>query len=382
MRNVKILAVWMMLIATGLLAGCGGGGGSSSNIPVVAASKVSGVAATGSPIVGTVYLKDSSNPTKELTQTINSDGSFSFDVSGLTAPFILKAVGSANGQSYTLYSFSGSTGTANINPLSHLAVVQAIGGSDPATLYSAPSAAQLAAIKAALANVITQIQTLLAPVLTDYGVAGRNFITDSYLANHSGLDLLFDYISISVSGGTLTVTNKLNSATILVTTVGGTTLTGSVNTGNLPTIPPNLSLFGTYTLSGFEITYADGSSLTSTSPGIMFSGSFQLNSNNTASQSVTVNGYTVNTNATWSYDAATGKFTFVTLPSGATSVLTVVFSNNMLTTICPTGTFTEYDHWTKVSNHVTRALKSPLEQEILTPAAPAGTLAAGLLGVI
>ncbi|HJV33771.1 hypothetical protein [Geomonas sp.] len=382
MRNVKILAVWMMLIATGLLAGCGGGGGSSSNIPVVAASKVSGVAATGSPIVGTVYLNDSSTPSKQLSQTTNSDGSFSFDVSGMTAPFILRTTAvDGNGQGYTLFSFANAAGTANINPLSNLAVLQANGAADPATL-STPTAAQLAAIKAALANVITQIQTLLAPVLTDYGVAGRNFITDSFLANHSGLDLLFDYISISVSGGTLTITNKLNNATILVTTVGGPTLTGTVNTANLPTIPPNLSLFGTYTLSGFEITYADGSSLTSTSPGIMFSGTFQLNSNNTASQSVTVNGYTVNNNATWSYDAATGKFTFVTLPSGATSVLTVVFSNNMLTTICPTSTFTEYDHWTKVSNHVTRAVKSPLEQEILTPSAPAGTLAAGLLGVI
>jgi hypothetical protein len=375
MNKLRIFAAGMMLIMVGLLAGCGGGGSSSST------TKVSGVAATGTPITGTVYLKDSSNPAKELSQTINSDGSFSFDVSGMTAPFILKATGTANGQSYTLYSFAGSTGTANINPLSHLAVVQANGGADPATVYGAPASAKMEAIKAALANATSNIQTLFALALRDYGVANVNFISDTYVANHTGLDLFFDLISIQVSNGTLTVTNKLNSASIMVTTVGGTTLTGTIATSSLPTIPPNDSLFGTYTLSGFEITYSSGTTITSSSPSITsFSGTFMLNSDHTASQNVTVNGIPVNISATWSYNAVTKKFTFVS-SSGATTVATLSFTDNVLTTTCPTSVFTEIDHWTKTSNQVTRAVGSALEQKMLS-AAPLGNLAGTLLGGI
>jgi hypothetical protein len=375
MNKLRIFAAGMMLIMVGLLAGCGGGGSSSST------TKVSGVAATGTPITGTVYLKDSSNPAKALSQTINSDGSFSFDVSGMTAPFILKATGTANGQSYTLYSFAGSTGTANINPLSHLAVVQANGGADPATVYGAPASAKMEAIKAALANATSNIQTLFALALRDYGVANVNFISDTYVANHTGLDLFFDLISIQVSNGTLTVTNKLNSASIMVTTVGGTTLTGTIATSSLPTIPPNDSLFGTYTLSGFEITYSNGTTITSSSPSITsFSGTFMLNSDHTASQNVTVNGIPVNISATWSYNAVTKKFTFVS-SSGATTVATLSFTDNVLTTTCPTSVFTEIDHWTKTSNQVTRAVGSALEQKMLS-AAPLGNLAGTLLGGI
>jgi hypothetical protein len=375
MSKLRIFAAGMMLIVVGLLAGCGGGGSSSST------TKVSGVAATGTPITGTVYLKDSSNPAKALSQTINSDGSFSFDVSGMTAPFILKATGTANGQSYTLYSFAGSTGTANINPLSHLAVVQANGGADPATVYGAPASAKMEAIKAALANATSNIQTLFALALRDYGVANVNFISDTYVANHTGLDLFFDLISIQVSNGTLTVTNKLNSASIMVTTVGGTTLTGTIATSSLPTIPPNDSLFGTYTLSGFEITYSNGTTITSSSPSITsFSGTFMLNSDHTASQNVTVNGIPVNISATWSYNAVTKKFTFVS-SSGATTVATLSFTDNVLTTTCPTSVFTEIDHWTKTSNQVTRAVGSALEEKMLS-AAPLGNLAGTLLGGI
>jgi hypothetical protein len=375
MNKLRIFAAGMMLIVVGLLAGCGGGGSSSST------TKVSGVAATGTPITGTVYLKESSNPAKELSQTINSDGSFSFDVSGMTAPFILKATGTANGQSYTLYSFAGSTGTANINPLSHLAVVQANGGADPATVYGAPASAKMEAIKAALANATSNIQTLFALALRDYGVANVNFISDTYVANHTGLDLFFDLISIQVSNGTLTVTNKLNSASIMVTTVGGTTLTGTIATSSLPTIPPNDSLFGTYTLSGFEITYSSGTTITSSSPSITsFSGTFMLNSDHTASQNVTVNGIPVNISATWSYNAVTKKFTFVS-SSGATTVATLSFTDNVLTTTCPTSGFTEIDHWTKTSNQVTRAVGSALEEKMLS-AAPLGNLAGTLLGGI
>ena len=226
LRSVFVLLIIM------LMAGCSGGSG--SNTPP--SQTVSGVAATGTPISGTVYLKDSSNPAKEISTPINSDGSYIFDVSSLTAPFILKAVGTANEQNYTLYSLAGAPGVANINPLSHLAVVQANNGVDPASLYANLTTAQLQAIKTALAPIIPQIQALLQQILSQYGVSTTNFISDEYTANHIGLDLLFDMIAIIVNNGNLTMTNKVSGAAILTTTLSSNSLSGQVIIANIPTI--------------------------------------------------------------------------------------------------------------------------------------------------
>jgi hypothetical protein len=146
-------------------------------------------------------------------------------------------VGTANGQNYTLYSLAGAPGIANINPLSHLAVVQANNGADPASLYTTLTPAQLQAIKTALATVIPQIQALLQQILSQYGISTTNFISDAYIANHIGLDLLFDMIAIDINNGNLTITNKMSGAAILITTLSGNTLSGQVVTTNIPTIP-------------------------------------------------------------------------------------------------------------------------------------------------
>jgi len=256
------------MVILSVLAGCGGGGSGTATpaSPPTSSQVVSGVAATGSPLSGTVYLKDSTSPAKELSTTINSDGSFSFDVTGLTAPFLLKAVGTSNGQNYTLYSVAGGTGVANINPLSHLAVVQANGGSDPGSLYNSPTPGQLQAIKAALATIIPQIKALLQPILSLYNSDTIDFISDNYVANHKGLDLLFDVISIAVSNGTLTISNKISGVSIVTATLNGTTLSGQVISANIPAIsvqtagtvyvyPDNITLAanGTYSFKAIVI---------------------------------------------------------------------------------------------------------------------------------
>ena len=224
------------------LTGCGGGGSNNAsgtnpaNNAGTTAQTVSGVAATGSPLSGTVYLKDSSSPVKEISTPINADGSYSLDVTGLTTPFLLKAVGTANGQSYTLYSLAGAPGVANINPLSNLAIVQANNGADPTAIYANLTAAQVQAIRTGLVTAIPQIQALLQKILTPYGVATTNFISDGYTANHVGLDLLFDMVAITANSGSLVITNKVSGANILTTTVNGTTLSGTVVTSNIPTL--------------------------------------------------------------------------------------------------------------------------------------------------
>lgn len=208
------------------LNGCGGGGGGGST------STVSGVAAAGAPLVGKVFLKDSSTPAKELSTAINADGSFSFNVDSLIPPFILKSEGVAGNANSEFYSLSLGTGIANINPLSHLAIVQANNGIDPAILYANPSS-KIHTISAALPTIINDIQTKLSLLLSHFNASNINFISDSFQANHRGLDELFDYVVVKVANGTVTVSNKVTGGVIFVSGLS-TTLNGTMNINNIP----------------------------------------------------------------------------------------------------------------------------------------------------
>ena len=114
MKKFKGLILALVTTISLSLAGCGGGGGTSSTPSATpSASTVSGVAATGAPMSGTAYLKDSTG--NQMSTPINPQtGMFTFDVSGKTPPFMLTAG--------SLYSMADGPGTANINPLSNLMV--------------------------------------------------------------------------------------------------------------------------------------------------------------------------------------------------------------------------------------------------------------------
>ena len=203
-----ILAVLMIVVVMG---GCGGGGESGGG----AANTVSGVAAAGAPLVGTVSLKDSSTPAKVSSPvTIGTDGAFTVNVDGLKPPYILKADGTAGGTNYTLYSFAAAPGIANINPIANLAVANAAGGADLAALYAASLDTTMQAIASNLAKAVSDIQAKLQPLLAAYNVTA-NPVSGNYTANHLGLDGMLDMVKVAVSTtGTVTITNKLTNAII------------------------------------------------------------------------------------------------------------------------------------------------------------------------
>ena len=226
-----LITVLALVVTLSMLFACGGGGGGGGG--GTGSSTVSGVAAAGAPIVGMVYLKDSSSSYKELSSTINANGSFSFNVDGLKPPFILKAQGASEGTNYTLYSFSPAAGIANINPLSHLSIVQANGGGDPTSIYANPIL-KINLISAVLPNVLSDIQSKLSLLFSYFGASTVNFISDSFTANHKGLDQLFDLVSITIANGTVTITNKATGGTIFTSTLINGTLNGQINTNNFP----------------------------------------------------------------------------------------------------------------------------------------------------
>lgn len=236
-KRFKLMPICMLLA---IMLGCGGGGDAPP-------AKIVGVAAAGAPLSGTVFLKDSSVPAQELTQNTAADGSFSFDVAALNAPFILKAVGTSGGQNYTLYSLKSGYGIGNVNPLSHLAVSQVLGGADPSTLYNAPNPATMQTVSTNLPQAVADIQSALAQLFTLVGAPNADFISGQFTANHEGVDLLMDLVSISVNAGTVNITNRATNAVILTSSLSSGTIEGQIDEANLPDIPLPGSSF---TISG------------------------------------------------------------------------------------------------------------------------------------
>ncbi|ACM21519.1 lipoprotein cytochrome c, 7 heme-binding sites [Geotalea daltonii FRC-32] len=212
--------------ATMMLSGCGGSNQSS------APPTVSGIAATGLPIVGQVYLKDSAATPRELSAPTGKDGSYVINVSGLTAPFIVKA--QWNG-SQSLVSFASAPGTANINPLSHLIVASAAGVTDPETLYNSSQESKIR-ISSGLQSSISQVISQLKPLMDAYGVT-VDPISGPFVANHTGLDAMLDGVKMEASGGTVTVSNRATGGTIFTAPIGGM-MSGTFTAANLPAVSP------------------------------------------------------------------------------------------------------------------------------------------------
>lgn len=210
-----------------MLAGCGGGsGGVSSEV-------VRGTAAVGSALSGQVSLKDSSSPPQQRSSNIGSDGSFAIDVTGMKAPYVLQAKGSADGETHRLHSFSEGAGIANINPLSDVIVASAAGEDDPEDVYEEANPDKSITIKNNLAQTVSIFMTKLQPLLKHYDAEHTNPITSPYSVNHLGLDGMFDNVKITVAAGTLSIVNKKSEAEIFTSRINDIA-NGTLNIGALP----------------------------------------------------------------------------------------------------------------------------------------------------
>lgn len=234
-RSISTAAFMFVALFSLSLTGCGGGGGGGG----VSSQVVSGVAAAGAPISGTVSLKDSSSTPHVKTANIAGDGTYAIDVTGLQAPFIIEATGSAAGTNYNLCSFAAGQGRANINPLSNLAVADAAGVSDPATIYQSPNSTLLQQVSSNLAASVSNLQSKLQQLLALYNSASIDPISGSYVANGTGLDALFDNVKITMAGGNVTIINVATNATILNAPISSMN-SWSMTTQSLPA-PPSVA---------------------------------------------------------------------------------------------------------------------------------------------
>lgn len=244
MKQIFTLVVGLFCLLA--LNGCGGGGGDT--VPTT----VSGVAATGAPIANaTVTLMDSRGST--ATSSTDAGGNYSINVAGLFYPFALK-VDWNDGAPRTLYSYARIPGnTANINPLTSVVVLNASGASDlvgfAGSYFNNVDRSALTAVSADANLALATIQTKLDGLLARFAATTTNPFSVPYTIGTLGLDKLFDLVAFDISGGTVTIRNRIDNSVICSGAVNNAA-TWSVNSATIPNALGNLSITGISPASG------------------------------------------------------------------------------------------------------------------------------------
>jgi hypothetical protein len=279
------------------LAGCGGGGGTVASTPSGAsAATISGVAATGAPMSGTVYLKDAAGNPEMSTQINPQTGAFAFNVDGKTPPFMIRAG--------SLYSMSGS-GTANINPLSTLMVANAAGFANMSTMnsfYSNPNGTTMRTMFSNLSTASQQMRQTMGPLLAAYGVANIDPIASPYTIGQ-GLDLMFDNVKMSIDQ---------NGNVTMMTTSGATIYTGPMgNISGGTMMSGNITLPGTTgTGMGTGMGTGTGTGTTGTGTGTgQTTSSITITPGNASLQANGTQQFSANIPVTWSVGLNSGAIT-------------------------------------------------------------------------
>ncbi len=187
------------------LMGCGGGGTQTS-------ITLSGIAATGAAFTGAVVrVIDSRGTEVGTSETVGDDGVFSIALSpGASAPFVLTATRtSATGESESLVSVVSAdrNSSVNITPITNLIASRLSPSGNPTNL-----AAELVGGRAQIttANIearVTEVQTILEPLLAATGTRNFNPISGSFAVNGTGYDRLLDSVTISIVPSSATTAN-------------------------------------------------------------------------------------------------------------------------------------------------------------------------------
>ncbi len=177
---------------------------------------ISGSAAAGAPLAGTVTVKDSTGTTR--SSAIGANGSFSIDAWGLVPPLLLRAEGNVGSTHYVLHSAAttiGTGGTVNITPLTEL-IIDNVAGQIAAAYFDNGNFAGMT--QAVLDQESAALKARLLPVLQAMGVqASVDLLRTPFTPLASALDAALDVLRVSVDLTTnvATITNVVNQQTIM-----------------------------------------------------------------------------------------------------------------------------------------------------------------------
>ena len=223
--------VWKLFMAVSLMAltmlfvsACsdgGGGGGAPS-------TTLKGTAAAGAPIIGQVFVKDSKG-VEAPPVTIDAEGKYSIDVSGMTGPFKLKAVGMVGNTDVTYCSLATADDlgkTINITPFTDL-LVASIAGQAATNFYTDGDPAK---ITTDLAPQVEALTNALTPVLQSMGLESAMELLRKSFTIGDDVDKVMDITSVTVDPTTAAVTIKslIDESKVISGTAGGP-LTGKEN---------------------------------------------------------------------------------------------------------------------------------------------------------
>ena len=157
---------------------------------------IEGTAAKGAPLIGTVSIIDANGNIE--TVSIESDGSYHVNVSGMSPPFLIKATDAA---SNTYFSFAAGTGVTNITPLTSLAVFMVVGKQDLDALFNNWVDHINDISQSALENAAKIIYANLSEKMAEHGITPEQFniFTEAFPANGTGMDAVLDDIVVSLA---------------------------------------------------------------------------------------------------------------------------------------------------------------------------------------
>jgi uncharacterized protein YceK len=366
--------LFFMVTLSLIVSGCGSvDSPTASSATDSSQSTVYGVASLETSTEGTVSVKDSSVTPQEITVAISSDGSYTADVSGLTAPFVLKASGTDHaGEDAALYSVSTNGGRANINEISDTAVAAAADdqNADQNILYTRFNNYEHHRTTDKFDEVINSLRTVLAPLFALYEVSGNPVTDDENEHNehgnsHSGLRALLRDVSFRVNDGTVTVKNRAT---------GGIIFSGPLNDLASGTFYPENMPAGTggatactYTYSDWGVCQSDGTQLrtmlTSTPSGCTGTPVLSQSCSSTSTcSSFTYSDWGTCTNGTQTRTIATSS------PTGCTGGTPAVLSQSCTST-CSSFTYSAWGTCTNGTQTRTIATSSPTGCTGGTPAA-------------
>jgi hypothetical protein len=200
MNLFRILSLVLMM---SWLTGCGGGGGATTIREVLGLATLSGTAAGGAAIVGTVQVTDSSTPPNTKGVLIDADGKYTIDVSGMTSPFVLKAHGTVGNTTVTYYSaavLADVGNTVNVTPFTDIMISNI--SAQMAQNCFADMAHPCISLKDKLTpeNLVkaqADLQAKLLPVLRNLGLSESiDFLRASFATDHTGMDAVLDMVKI------------------------------------------------------------------------------------------------------------------------------------------------------------------------------------------
>ena len=204
---LKSIVKWTLLpAAAAVLVACGGGGGGS----VTNATLLGGTVAVGSPLAGAVITARDANGRTSSSVVANDRGVYqNLDVTGLTAPFVIEAVGQLGQTPLKLSTpIATTTGVTNANVTTLTTTLSAIlAGGDPSNL-------QIQNITTSGLSTATQVlASTIAPVMQTVGVSSSDFnpITSTFVADSTGKDKLLDALDIRYRPNAVFLANRLQT---------------------------------------------------------------------------------------------------------------------------------------------------------------------------